>query len=403
VSLLSSDPPATTVSPASEQSFLPDIEGLRAISIIAVVLYHANVGWASGGYVGVDVFFVISGYLITGLLLREHSTNGRVSLVGFYGRRARRILPAGMLVLVLTVVAAYFMLNFISFGSVAQDGRWAALFAANFHFAIQGSSYFGNTPGNGPSPLQHYWSLAVEEQFYFVWPAVIITIGLTLRQMNIRTKILIAAIAVTAASFVWSVIQTGTDATWAYYSPLTRGWELGVGAILATIPLSGWARGREKIAVSWLGLAAIVVAVLIFTQHTSYPGFSALLPVLGAAAVIAAGANHRGANVALSSPPMRSVGRVSYGWYLLHYPPMILLVGPVWTYPLSTTENLVIGACTLVAAYGMYYLIEHPIRRARILARRPWLSVGMGAALVVSAFLLCALLQKSLFDYTWHH
>jgi peptidoglycan/LPS O-acetylase OafA/YrhL len=309
-----------------------------------------------------------------------------------------------MLVLVLTVVASYFMLNFLTFASVAQDGRWAALFAANIHFAIQGAAYFNNTPGAAPSPLQHFWSLAVEEQFYFVWPTVFIVIGTLRRRVDIRAKVFGAALAVIAASLIWSIIQTGgdlSDQTWAYYSPLTRAWELGVGAALAALPLARWSGGKSRTALSWLGLAAIALAVPLYSQHTAYPGYAALLPVLGAAGVIAAGSRSRGANLLLSSPPMRSVGRVSYGWYLLHYPPMVILAGAVWTGPLSTTENLVIGACTLAVAYAMYYAIEHPIRRARFLVRAPGLSVAMGLLLVFVAFTVCALLQKGMTDFTW--
>ena len=150
--------------------FRPDVEGLRAVAVLAVVLYHCGV--VRGGFVGVDVFFVISGFLITGLLLREHEQRSSISLPGFYARRARRILPAGMLVIIVTILLAHHYQNFLAYAFTTGDGRWAALFAANVHFANVGTDYFlqSNDPVQG-SPLLHYWSLAVEEQFYVAWPA----------------------------------------------------------------------------------------------------------------------------------------------------------------------------------------------------------------------------------------
>jgi peptidoglycan/LPS O-acetylase OafA/YrhL len=390
------------------------------------------------------------------LLLKEHEGRGMVSLLGFYARRARRILPAAMAVIVGTVLLAYFMVNYITYGTIAADGRWASLFAANIHFANVGNDYFAL--GTPPSPLQHFWSLAVEEQFYLAWPLVVLVIGLTFRSVSIRTRILVVSAVVVGVSLWWSVVETTSNPIWAYYSPFTRAWELGLGAALACV--APQLKVVPKVfgsILAWFGLFSIVLSAILFTDATTFPGFAALLPVLGTVAVIGGGAMAgsrrwsfqapRGVGSALSlgglalasagiivyvhdastfngldvlliavglialiaatlaaTPstallglaPVRSVGRVSYGWYLLHYPLMILMVGAVWTHRLSVTENLIIAALTLVLAYRMYERLERPVRRSAFLARHPWASVGLGAALVSAAFWFCWTLHPSL-------
>jgi peptidoglycan/LPS O-acetylase OafA/YrhL len=387
-------PPADTPG-GTELGFRPDVEGLRAVAVVLVVLFHAGLSWFPGGYVGVDVFFVISGFLITGLLLREHEQKGTVSIKGFYARRARRILPAAMLVIILTVLASYFIQNFIQYAKVAQDGRWTALFAGNIHFAHVGAGYFQKS--QAPSPLEHFWSLAVEEQFYFVWPALVLLASLLFVRVPLRWRVMGIAAAATAASFVWSVIQTGSAPTWAYFSPFTRAWELGMGALAATLVPQLTRLPRYLGAVfAYAGLAAIAISAVWYTSTTPFPGKAALLPVLGAVGVIAGGASGTGATHLLGLRPIRSVGRVSFGWYLLHYPPMIILTGALWLHPLSVEEDLLIAAASLAGAYVMYAIIERPIRRSSYLARRPWLSIAMGAALVIAAFLVSDLLHPGL-------
>jgi peptidoglycan/LPS O-acetylase OafA/YrhL len=390
------DPPADTPG-GVDLGFRADIEGLRAVAIILVVLYHCGVTWLTGGYVGVDVFFVVSGFLITGLLIREHEERGTVSIPGFYARRSRRILPAAMVVIIATVIGAHQIQNFITYAQTAVDARWAALFAANFHFAIQGTNYFDAS--FAPSPLLHYWSLAVEEQFYVVWPAVVLLAGLALRRWPLRRAVLVAAAIICVASFVWALLEAKTDPTWAFFSPLTRAWELGLGALAATlVTLASRIPKPAGIALAWGGLAAILVSALVYSDTvTSYPGAVLLLtPVLGTVAVIVGGCSGTGAVHLLGLRPVRSVGRVSYGWYLLHYPPMILAAGILWTGPVSVHERLAIAAATLAVAYVMYALLEKPIRRSRTLAQRPWASIAMGLGFVAAAFLVALLLHKSI-------
>ncbi len=377
-------------SKATEPVFRDDVEGLRAIAVVLVVLYHAGVGWTKGGFVGVDVFFVISGFVITGVLVRELERTGSISFRNFYARRARRILPAGMVVIVATVLVAHHEQNFVTYALTAQDGRWAAAFAANVHFAIVGTDYFAQ--GQAPSPLLHYWSLAVEEQFYLVWPALIGLVALGSRRASVVRA---AAAVVVVGSFIWSVSQTSSNPTWAYFSPFTRAWELAVGAVIATTVKSSTIAPRVGSAIATAGLVGIVLSAVIDNDASAFPGVPALLPVLGAAAVIVGGASGTGARYLLSLRPIRATGRVSYGWYLLHYPPMILLAGVLWRKPLPTDERLVIAIVTLAVAFVMFEILEKPILRSRVLAARPWTSIAIGIGFVVLAFGVSALVHKS--------
>ncbi len=218
--------------PPGDRRFRPDVEGLRAVAVLLVVLFHAGVPHMEGGFVGVDVFFVISGFVITGLLLRERSSTGKTSLLSFYGRRCRRILPAASLVIIVTVLASYHWLGYLRGDQTAVDGRTASLFFANLHFASIGTNYLGaQLP---PSPLQNFWSLSVEEQFYLVYPTIFLSLAMFGRRLTLRVKLTVTLIAVVAASFAWSIVQTSSNATSAYFSPFTRAWELAIRPVVAS-------------------------------------------------------------------------------------------------------------------------------------------------------------------------
>src|SRR6516225_1056587 len=200
-----------------DRPFRPDVEGLRAVAVLLVVLYHANVPLLSGGYIGVDVFFVISGFVITGLLLRERQSTDRTSFVHFYARRSRRILPAACLVILLSVVAAF---AFVGSGEgilTADDGRWAAAFLANFHFQSLGTDYLASV--RPPSPLLNYWSLSVEEQFYLVYPALFALVASLRGWLTLRLRMAIVLAAVIVGSFAYSVFETASNPSSAYFSP----------------------------------------------------------------------------------------------------------------------------------------------------------------------------------------
>src|ERR1700674_4333621 len=200
-----------------DRRFRPDVEGLRAVAVLLVVLFHAGIPGLNGGFVGVDVFFVISGFVITGVLLRERASDHRTSILGFYGRRCRRIIPAATLVIVVTVVAGYAVLGVVAGDRTAVDGKWAAVFLANFHFASIGTNYL--TATQPPSPLQNFWSLAVEEQFYLVYPTLFLLAAWVPVRLAFRSRLVIGLPVVIGASLTLSVIQTSTNATVAYFSP----------------------------------------------------------------------------------------------------------------------------------------------------------------------------------------
>ena len=285
--------PAASVDEAGtapgDRRFRPDIEGLRAVAVLLVVFYHAGFGGLSGGYVGVDVFFVISGFVITGVLLRERASSGRTSLVGFYGRRSRRIIPSATVVVVITVVVVYAVLGIVYGDQTAVDARWTAVFLANFHFASVGTNYLNAQ--QPPSPLLNFWSLAVEEQFYLVYPSLFLLAAAIRTRLPLYARMRIGLVAIITASFALSILQTTSNPTVAYFSPLTRAWELALGALVAVS--TEWLSRLPKMLASvstWVGLAAIVFASIAFNSHTVYPGSLVAVPVVGAALVIAGGA-----------------------------------------------------------------------------------------------------------------
>src|SRR5664280_1602318 len=214
-----------------DRKFRPDVEGLRAVAVLLVVLYHAGVPRLTGGFVGVDVFFVLSGFVITGVLLREHAASGKTRLSAFYGRRSRRILPAATLVIILTVLASYHWLGFITGDETAGVARTTSLFYANFHFIAAGTNYLASQ--QPPSALQNYWSLSVEEQFSLVYPALFFIAAFTLRHISLRLKLTALLVAGIEDSFAWSLHQTSANSIAAFFSPFTRAWELALGALVA--------------------------------------------------------------------------------------------------------------------------------------------------------------------------
>ena len=378
------------------QQFRPDVEGLRAVAIVLVVLYHVHAGLAPGGYVGVDVFFVISGFLITGQLVRELRTTGRVSFLAFYARRVRRILPAAMVTVMVTAVASALLLNPLAAKRALDDLPSAIYFGANIHFAAQGADYFN--AGLSPSPIQHFWSLAVEEQFYIVWPLLLVVsslvwlrVGRRSRRERVRRPVIGAVIVVlailTAISLMASIRQTATSPSWAYFSIVTRAWELAVGAVVAlALPLVARIGRRLAIPLSWAGLSCIALAAALFSGTSAYPGDSALLPVLGTAAVIGGGsvrASRRfGAEALLGTPPFQRVGAWSYSWYLWHWPALVL-ASAVLGHSLSEIEALAVAVVSLMIAVMSFVLLELPIRRVEIVVRRP--ALGLGASGVLAA------------------
>ncbi|TDC48452.1 acyltransferase, partial [Jiangella ureilytica] len=298
--------------------FRPDVEGLRAVAVLLVLAYHAGVPLASGGFVGVDVFFVISGFLITGLILREIDTTGRLRLGRFYARRIRRLLPATAVVLAATAALALLLLPPLRWPAIAGDIAASATYVVNWRLASESVDYLAAE--DAPSPVQHFWSLAVEEQFYLLWPVLIIGLLWWHRRRRGRPSLrrtLLAGLAIVAVpSFVWSLHLTASSPGAAYFVSTTRAWELAAGAALAigarrlerlgSLEWAGWMAG----ALAWAGLAAIGWAALTYDATTAFPGIAALAPVLGTTAVVAAGVVSRrtSAGRLLGTAPMRWVG-----------------------------------------------------------------------------------------------
>jgi peptidoglycan/LPS O-acetylase OafA/YrhL len=395
---VASSRPAGAAHPSSSESgrasskggFRPDVEGLRAVAVGAVLLYHAGVPFAPGGYVGVDVFFVISGFLITGLLVRELEKTGTVSLARFYSRRAKRLLPLTVVVLAFVVALSRLVFDPVRMDEVSLGVVAAGLYAMNWLLAVRATDYFA--AGLQASPVQHFWTLAVEEQFYLIWPALLLTVawGCRRKGWNLRPVLAVAFATVAVASLTYSVHSTGQQAGAAYFSTLTRGWELALGGLLALAPASRLGRWPRLLAgtLAWVGLGAIAFSTFRFDDDTLFPGYAALLPTLGTAAIIAAGfaTTTVGPARLLTLGPMRHVGRISYSWYLWHWPPLVFAAA-IWG-ELSPLEGVVVLAASYVPAVLTNRLIERPFLHSEALTRYPRKALALGGACTVSSVAL---------------
>jgi peptidoglycan/LPS O-acetylase OafA/YrhL len=376
------------------RAFRPDIEGLRAVAVLAVVLDHSRLA-VHGGYVGVDVFFVISGFLITSHLYRELSGTGHISIMRFYARRVRRILPAATLVIIATLLAAWIWGSPLAVHSTGFDAITAALFCINFRIAETGANYFANP---SPSPFQQYWSLAIEEQFYALWPLLLLAVSaVTHRLRSSRTAISAFLAIVIAGSLFCSVTLTHSSPSWAYFGLQTRAWELALGAFVAiNADVISRLSHSAATSLSWIGLGAIIVASLCFTGTTPYPGMAVALPVVGAAFVVAAGCAGQGlgAETALGVRPLQYVGRVSYSWYLWHWPVLIFLPEILGHTPTNSDTVLAIVVSFVFASLS-YALVEQPFRKSQRLVTQPRRGLFLGAGLIgvsiISAVLVMTL------------
>lgn len=369
-------------------AFRPDLEGLRGVAILAVLLFHAGVPGTGGGFVGVDVFFVLSGFLITGLLLREREERGAIDLAAFYARRARRILPAAAVVLLGILIASWVILAPLDVPGVAADVLASILFVGNIRFALQATDYFAADVLR--SPVLHYWSLGVEEQFYLLWPFLLI-IATRFRRVRLSAGLLVGAVFV--LSLVFAVVMTGVDAPWAFYSLPGRAWQLALGGLLA---VGGQRLARlpwpVSLTVGWGGLAAVVASVALIGPEVPYPGVAALLPSFGAAGLILAGAGRLSPGVLLTTPPLRFLGRISYSLYLVHWPILVLPAATLAVgeeLPLAVRAGL--AAVSVVVATISYRLVEQPFHRGWLGRRRPRPTLAFaGVAILVVALIATA-------------
>ena len=375
---------------SAAQRFRPDIEGLRAIAITAVVLYHAGIGHISGGFVGVDLFFVLSGFLISGMLVREIEKTGRVHLANFWARRVRRLLPAATLVLLLTALASTIILPPTIRTDTANAITAATLYSANWFFASNSLDYLAAE--DAPSPVLHFWSLGVEEQFYLVWPLLLLTLGIVAHRFGWSLRRIFAAAAgvIWAASFAACVYFSTESQPVAFFSAPTRFWQLATGALLAiaTPRLS-----RQHIAVraslQVTGLGVLLWAILgmgeLVDRGNVYPGWLALLPTLATAAIVAGGmrastSRRTPIDFVLTWPIFQWLGGLSYSWYLWHWPVLVLWQAKYGTAD-HTTALLLVGVALLLA-WAAHNLIENPVRFWKPLQHRAGASLAIGGILM---------------------
>lgn len=397
--------PANATALAYRLNFRPDIEGLRAVAILTVLGFHAGVPFFAGGYVGVDVFFVVSGFLITGLLLARVTAHGTYSLADFYARRARRILPAAGVTLAATAVGCWLLLPPLGRADAAYDLIAAALSMANWRFIAGQTDYLAAHAE--PSPVLHFWSLATEEQFYLGWAPLVLLIAVLARRRgrSALPGIAVAVGVVTAGSFALNLSWTATAAPLAYLSSPSRAWQFGIGAAAALAApyaarlLSGRGEAWARAAIGWGGVAAIVWATVTFDGLTAFPGTAALVPTLGAAAVMLAGqrADDRSpagveAGRLLATGPARAAGRLSYAWYLWHWPVLVLAQARLGELGWPARLALVVAAG--VPAALTTRLVERPLRFSLVVAARPRRGLAVGAA-AVAVPLAAALLLGS--------
>ncbi|WP_413318795.1 acyltransferase family protein [Agrococcus sp. 1P02AA] len=357
-----------------------DIQGLRAIAVLAVLVWHLDPTVLPGGFAGVDVFFVVSGFLMTRWLV-ERPTLDRAALADFWARRCRRILPAATLVLLVTLIAGWLALPATRRPELSADALWSALYVVNLHFAQGSTDYLQSFAS--PSPFQHYWSLAVEEQFYLLWPLLMAAAAVLAARWRRSRRLLSGAIVliVILSSAVASILWTAADPAAAYFTTPTRLWELALGGLVAVVPAL---RGRAAGPVALVGVVAAGVSFVVLHGSTPFPGVAAWWPTLATALVLWAGGSdspqrpslvHR----ALALRPVQWIGSISYSIYLWHWP-LIVLTNP---YDKATTllswRTLLLVAATLALAWLTWRLVEEPLRSRS--PRMPWSSVRGGIVL----------------------
>jgi len=360
--------------------FREDVEGLRGLAVLLVLLFHARVPGVSGGFVGVDVFFVISGFVITRVLLKESLTSGSIDLKRFYYWRFRRLLPNSALCLLLTIVAGQWLLDPISNLNMLNDAQYTSMYCLNMKYA-QLNGYF--LQQDEPSPLVHYWSLAVEEQFYLMWPFVLYFFS---------TQSPVVLFMLLTASLLYCQFQSGVDSSFAYFALPSRGWQLLFGAMVAfnQSPIkkcSSWIRSIGAI----VGVALITASSNLFSSKTVYPGLASLVPTIGATLVLIGDSQRLIGNV-LSNAVFRWIGAKSYSLYLYHWPLVVYytsLTSRKFQYS-PTTQSCSIGVLiSIPLALIANTFVESPIRRrGEKLSPAIGIAIGVGVSLLMFLFAL---------------
>jgi peptidoglycan/LPS O-acetylase OafA/YrhL len=384
-------PAGTVGEPRRDSGLRPEIQLLRAVAVLAVVFNHLEPGLLPGGYIGVDIFFVISGYLISAHLLRELDRSGRLRIVSFWGRRVRRLLPASLLVLFISAVVSLLVVPATQWQTVMRQNTASALYIQNWVLAHDAQDYFASA--DSPSPVTHYWSLSLEEQFYLVWPLLAFAaFAVGLRWGRPKAAVLAAFGVVVAGSLVYSIVETARVPSAAYFVTPARMWQLGLGGLLALVP----ALVHRRHAVAALGWVALLASVWFLDEGSAVPGWITLVPVLGTAAVIWSGNAFLGAVPRVLLPGLAAglwIGAISYSLYLWHWPAIVLLPYATGD-PLTASTKLLLLAVILVLSWLSMRFVEDPARRATWLTRGPaWhtfvpAAVGMLAVVMVGTLSL---------------
>lgn len=376
---------------AEPSRFLPHVQGLRAIAVLCVVLYHFWPGRITGGYIGVDIFFVISGFLITSHLMREMTATGTLKLGQFWARRARRLLPASLLVLLFcaVVVMSPYLMPTSALPNEVREILSSTFYVENWYLALNSADYLNHS--GSPTTVQHYWSLSLEEQFYVMWPLIMLLaawIGVKFFRGARRRAILVALGIVTVVSFAFCVVFTITNPAPAYFVTFGRMWQFGVGAMIALVPMLRVRNAIGSFVLGWGGILMLVYVTFTFDGQTPFPGYMAALPTLGAAAVIAASNTERWwyPTRILSIRPAQFVGDISYSLYLWHWP-LIIIAPSVPFWGLTIYHRVALLVICFVLAWLTKRFVEDPVRGWKVLTTRParvtlWSSL---AAMVVVA------------------
>jgi len=369
-----------------ELTWRPDIQALRAVAVLLVVIFHTHLAGAQGGFIGVDVFFVISGFVITGVLLQERARTQHTSLLDFYARRIRRIVPATTITLIIILLATYHWSTPFAGNRVAGDAKWVAAFLGNIHFAIVDSANVGHP--YLASTVKPYWSLSVEEQFYVVWPLVFMAI-MTLAPRRFQRVALVAGLLLLIVySFLWSIRETNQNQIWAYLSTFTRAWELCVGALLAVVvPLLRRNAPRLGLLLSVIGCIILGFVTWVYERGALamfWPGWRAAIPVAATGLIIVGGTlrEREGFGRLINASFVQWLGAISFSLYLVHFPILLLAEQQNHHFFLSGLSNIGIVALSVVLASLSYTFIEQPFQRWKLLKEMRWLTFFTGAVLI---------------------
>ncbi|WOS67180.1 MULTISPECIES: acyltransferase family protein [Sinorhizobium] len=363
-------------SQAASAIFRPDIEGLRALAVSGVIAFHFGMTDLPGGFVGVDIFFVISGFLITRHLQQEIGKSGTIDLWRFYARRARRLLPAAFFVILTTLIVGYFLLSPSEQQFYSKGSLFASAYMINLWLIRWTVDYFA--PDATSNPFIHFWSLSVEEQFYLVWPALLLLFA-KLRPGKGGLFVLLGIVAVTSFTLCWRM--TAISQPWAFYFSPLRAWEFACGGLASMAVMQDWARrSRFSPALGWLGLLSIATAYLTVSEEVPFPGSIALLPVLGTVLILLSGAHEgKGPKSILAFSPFQEIGKLSYSLYLWHWP--VIVYAGVLKPELTIVDRLLCLALTLGLSLFSYRFIENPVRHNGWLAAKTSRSLALATLL----------------------